>query len=51
MWETISTIANLVLGGGLVVSLATLRSTRRKARAESESEYMELSKVYVHPSS
>ena len=47
MWETISTVANLVLGGGLVVSLATLRSTRRKARAESESEYMELSKVYV----
>lgn len=47
MWETISVIGNLVLGGGLIVTLATLRSARKKAAAESESEYMELSKVYV----
>lgn len=47
MWETISLIGNLVLGSGLILTLATLRSARKKAAAESESEYMELSKVYV----
>lgn len=47
MWEVISSLINLLLGGGLIVSLATLRATRRKADAESQAKYMELSKLYV----
>lgn len=35
--ETFSLILNLVLGSGLIVSLATLKSTKQKASAEAES--------------
>lgn len=47
MWEVISSLINLLLGGGLLATLATLKATRRKADAESQEKYMELSKLYV----
>lgn len=34
--DIISLLLNLILGGGLLVSLATLRQTKRKAGAEAE---------------
>lgn len=47
MWETINSIATVLLGGGVIATLATLRSTRRKAETESQEKSMELSKLYV----
>lgn len=35
-YELISTVINIVLGGGLIVTLATLRSTRQEAGAKAE---------------
>jgi predicted nucleic acid-binding Zn-ribbon protein len=36
VWDIVSLILNLLLGGGLFVSLATLRSARKKANSEAE---------------
>lgn len=36
IFEWVSLILNIVLGGGLLVTLSTLRSTKRKAGAEAE---------------
>ncbi len=36
VFDIISLILNLVLGGGLIVTLATLRQTKQKAGAEAE---------------
>ena len=36
MFEIISTILNVLLGGGLIVTLTTLRSQRAKANAEAK---------------
>lgn len=47
MVEIISILLNLVLGGGLIVTLSTLKSTREKADAESKQKYLDLSKSYV----
>lgn len=47
MVEIISVLLNVVLGGGLIATLATLKSTRKKAEAESEQKYLDLSKSYV----
>lgn len=45
--DIVRTIIELVLGGGLVVSLATLKANRRKATAEADQADMDLSKNYV----
>lgn len=37
-WEIISIVLNALLGGGFIVTLVTLRATRRKANAEAESQ-------------
>ena len=37
MYEIISTGLNLLLGGGLIVSVATLKSQQKKAKEEAES--------------
>lgn len=47
MVEIISILLNLVLSGGLIVTLSTLKSTREKADAESKQKYLDLSKSYV----
>lgn len=36
VFDIVSLLLNLLLGGGLLVSLATLRSTKQKAGAEAE---------------
>ena len=41
MIEILSVVLNAVLGGGLIVSLVTLRSVRRKAAAESKKAELE----------
>lgn len=53
-WNILESILTLVLGGGLLVSLATLRATKRKADIEVESlkkdnrqKDMDLAKEYV----
>lgn len=36
VWGLVSTIANVILGGGLGISLLTLRSQKRKAKGEAQ---------------
>ncbi len=45
--EIIRIIFEVILGGGWIVSLFTLRSTRKKSRAEALQAEMELGKNYV----
>lgn len=45
--EIVRTLVDVLLGGGLLVSLLTLKSTRRKARAEAAQADMDLAKNYV----
>lgn len=47
MFEIISLIANLVLSGGLIVTLVTIKSVRKKGDIEASQADMELSKSYV----
>ena len=47
MFEIISLIANLVLSGGLIVTLVTIKSVRKKGNIEASQADMELSKSYV----
>lgn len=47
MVEIVSLVLNLILSGGLIVTLATLKSTRKKARIESDQEQFNLSKSYI----
>jgi len=45
--EVISLLINVVLSGGLIVTLVTIRSTRKKAQTEEKQAEMDLSKTYV----
>lgn len=45
--EVIRIIFEVVLGGGWIVSLVNLRSTKKKSRAEALQAEMELGKQYV----
>lgn len=45
--EVISLLINVVLGGGLIVTLVTIKSTKKKADTESKQAEMELGKMYV----
>lgn len=47
MVEIVSLVLNLVLSGGLIVTLATLKSIKKKAHIESEQEQFNLSKSYI----
>jgi hypothetical protein len=47
MWESISSLLNVLLGSGLIVTLATISSTRKKAQTESKQAEMDLAKEYV----
>jgi predicted RNase H-like nuclease (RuvC/YqgF family) len=48
MWtEVISLLVNVVLGSGLVVTLVTIKSTKKKAETEERQAEMDLSKTYV----
>ena len=42
MFEIISLIANLVLSGGLIVTLVTIKSVRKKGNIEASQADMEL---------
>ena len=47
MFEIISLIANLVLSGGLIVTLVTIKSVRKKGNIAASQADMEQSKSYV----
>ena len=47
MFEIISLIANLVLSGGLIETLVTIKSVRKKGNIEASQADMEQSKSYV----
>ena len=47
MFEIISLIAFLVLSGGLIVTLVTIKSVRKKGNIAASQADMELSKSYV----
>lgn len=47
MQETVRLLFEVILGGGWLVSLVTLRATRKKQTAEALNAEMELGKSYV----
>lgn len=47
MIELVSLVLNALFGGGLIVTLATLSSTRRKAKIEAEKSLVENFDEYI----